>query len=322
MANTPLFIVGVQRSGTSLVREVLRNHPQIGLTHAETNLLPAMFRRISRVGPPTNEADFTNLARWVRRFPYFEHLSSKNISFSDERWFSTCQSLDTAGIFEAMARLDADAPPKSVRVWGDKSPSYRKNLELIAQLFPNAHVLHVIRDVRDVCHSAQNAWGAHPLRTAQTWTDDITTCRAQSAALQESQYLEIHYEALTANPEEEFAKVCSFLGLDFQAEILTLPNPVDPLGQTSEAKEIVSQNQDRWKQSFSPRTLTQIERIAAPVMHTCGYSLESDASNQGSLSAARLGALRIRDGLYLLNHRRSRWGLLKALQRTAHAAFQ
>jgi len=321
MANTPLFIVGIQRSGTSLVREVLRNHPEIALTHAETNLLPALSRKISRTGPPTSEADFIQLARWIRRFPYFEHLTAKSVSFSDKEWFRTCPTLNAAGIFESMAKLDAGAAPESVRVWGDKSPSYRKHLELIAQLFPAARVLHVIRDVRDVCHSAQVAWGAHPLRTAQTWTDDITTCRAQSIALQEAHYLEVHYEDLTANPKQGFAKIYDFLELDFSEEILTLPTPVDPLGQTSEAREIVSQNHGHWKQELAARTLKQIEGIAGPVMRSVGYAPESGVSEQAPLSAARLQALRIRDGLCLLNHRRSRWGLISALQRTAHAAL-
>ncbi len=322
MATTPLFIVGVQRSGTSLVREVLRNHPLIALTHAETNLLPALARKIARTGMPETESEFSHLAKWVRRFPYFQHLESKEASFTDGAWFEASSSLDAAGIFEAMARLDAGGVSETLRVWGDKSPAYRTDLPLLARLFPNSRVLHVIRDVRDVCLSAQMAWGAHPLRTAQTWASDIETCRADSVELGHRHYLEVQYEALLDNPKHEFSKVCDFLDLEFSADMLKLSGPVDPLGQTADAREVVAHNKGHWKEALPTDTRTQIEGIAGTVMNACGYPLEFGEPQRAPLSSAHLGALRVRDGLYLLNHRRSRWGLLSALQRTAHAALQ
>ncbi|MEE2751418.1 MAG: sulfotransferase [Myxococcota bacterium] len=321
-ARTPLFIVGIQRSGTSLVREVLRNHPLIALTHAETNLLPALARKLERTKPLHTQSDFSQISRWTRRFPYFRHLESKEIEFTNEAWFGACERLDAAGIFEAMARLDAGEVSETHRVWGDKSPAYRTELPLLARLFPGAHVLHVIRDVRDVCLSAQRAWGAHPLRTAQTWANDIEACRADSAELGDGHYLEVHYEALLHNPKHEFSTICQFLDLEFSQDMLNLSNPVDPLGQTANAQEIVTHNRDHWKEAFSSDTRAQIENIAGTAMNTCGYPLEFGEAKAAPLSPAHLGALRVRDGLYLLNHRRSRWGLLSALQRTAHAAFQ
>jgi hypothetical protein len=200
-APAPIFIVGCQRSGTTLLRLMLDAHPRISCG-PESRFLPDLARitrddwpRMSRYGLPREE--------WHERVAEF---------------------------FDGFQREYAEQRGK-VR-WADKSPRYAMSLDYIAEVFPNCQVLHVIRDGRDVVASHRRRWGyASAVRATVKWPRYVAFARDVGAALGPDRYLEVRYEDLVSEPRETAARVLAFLGEPWDDAVLaydTRPHDVSP----------------------------------------------------------------------------------------------
>ena len=119
----PIFIVGMPRSGTSLLEQILASHPDVH-GGGEMTFLHAELRR--RMGP-----------RLMNDF------ASAVASFSDTEWSELGQSL--------LGHLH-DVAPSAARVT-DKMPSNFMMLGLVHALFPQARIIHCRRDALDTCVS-------------------------------------------------------------------------------------------------------------------------------------------------------------------------
>ena len=270
----PLFIVGMPRSGTSLLRDLLRGHPLIRIPAAETNLLPQWTARWSRFGDLSERERFAAFYRHALREAYFqwmEKLTGRPIP--EEVWYSSCRAFGPADVFEALVRHDVGAPPGTRLVWGDKSPSYTEHLALLAELFPAARFVHIVRDVRDCCLSLRTTWRKNMIRGAQRWVDGVTKAR-RAGELIPGRYLEIRYEDLLADPERELRQCCDFLGLQFDLTMLRLQFATEPRGAAKGAEGVVTDNVRKFERMLDPRTRRRIEAIAAPTLRAFGYDVE------------------------------------------------
>jgi Sulfotransferase family len=96
--------------------------------------------------------------------------------------------------------LYADAQGKSA--YGDKTPAYVRRIAFLADRFPQARFIHLIRDGRNVATSLlENRLGHRRLNeTAQYWADCVIRSREAGLALQTTRYREVRYEELVMNP--------------------------------------------------------------------------------------------------------------------------
>ena len=104
--------------------------------------------------------------------------------------------------------------------WGDKTPIYVRQMELIQQLLPEASFVHIIRDGRDVALSSKDLWfGPDSVEeTARWWRSWVEEARQQAQNL--DHYIEIRYEDLVVDTELTLKEVCHFVGLDWDPIML------------------------------------------------------------------------------------------------------
>ena len=297
----PLFVVGMPRSGTKLLCALLDRHARIGITGIESEFLPWLARRFARL------RDFDAFYAEIVRQSYFSHRREQGKLIEPRRWQAACTDFSAAGVFEALIRVEVDAPRGSGRIWGDKSPSYIDDLPLIKQLYPAAKVLHIVRDVRDYCLSVRKAWGKDMLRAAQRWADDVRKAREDGAALG-GDYLELRYEDLLADTEAELRRVCTFLGVEFEPAMLTLERPAESLGDAAGATQVVAGNRGKW-QAMAPEMLARVEEIAGALMLECGYALALPHKAPRRLSALEMHVAQLKDAWHLVRSDRMGWGL-------------
>ena len=265
----PLFVMGVGRSGTKLIRNLLINHPKVYLTD-EAGILPYMIRN-------WQEANFKNKKVFKKMYSDICGTSpmivkqKKGQLISADEWYGTCKTYDFEGIMEAFTRYYTGFDKDSEVVWGDKTPTYNKHVSTLKKFLPNAKFIHIVRDVRDVCLSARKAWKSNLFQYAQVWYNDIKRCLKHFKDLDSSDYIEILYEDLITEPAEVMKQCFSFIGLGFSSEYLQLKKSLEPTGHAKDQDVIVKGNFGYYKKELSMEQIRRIESLTWPVLENYGY---------------------------------------------------
>lgn len=206
------FVVGVARSGTTLVRFMLDCHPQLAIP-AETHFIPSLIQG-SPIAPALQRDEFIRRVTSSFTWPDFR--------LSDETFTHALASVEPFTVADGLRvfyRQCAESQGK--QRWGDKTPTYAEHIAAIARLLPEAHFVHVIRDGRAVAASRRHlAFGPGPDIAAQArdWRRKVEATRMQSAAC--PHYMEVRYEDLLARPEAVLRTICVDLELEYDATML------------------------------------------------------------------------------------------------------
>lgn len=202
------IVIGVARSGTTLLRLMLDAHPELAIPH-ETHFLPAALRE-----PDASRERFSEL---LTGFPTWEDLDTPAELFRGELLgvepFSVPEGL------RAFYRLYARSRGKGR--WGDKTPKYVLHVRDIHEALPEARFLHIIRDGRDVAVSLRPLWfapGESMEALAGMWVEHISRARAEG--LGQPFYLEVRYEDLIADPAGQLQRITRFLDLPYDPTML------------------------------------------------------------------------------------------------------
>src|SRR5690606_16718789 len=132
------FIVGVARSGTTLLRLMLDAHPDLAIP-PETHFVPRLVKEIERgAGPAEAHAFVTGHQRWPDWGLDADELRAR---------FESLEPFTAGEALRAFFGLYAERQGKPR--WGDKSPTHLKRMARIHGALPEARFLHVIRDGRD-----------------------------------------------------------------------------------------------------------------------------------------------------------------------------
>jgi hypothetical protein len=204
-------IVGVPRSGTSLLRMMIDAHPAMAIP-PETGFLPAL----AELDPASDSAEaawriITSFHTW----PDF-HLDAATLRATFDRLAPLTPADAARAFYRAYAARHGKAR------WGDKTPGYSAAIDRIAALLPEARFVHMIRDGRDVMVSVRALWfrpGDTVDACASDWVQRIVAARALGANV--PWYLEVRYEALVRQPEDTLRTICDFLELPFDPAMLS-----------------------------------------------------------------------------------------------------
>ena len=269
--NGPLFIVGMVRSGTKLLRGLLLENPRVQIPAGESDLLPLWIDQWERYGDLSRRDAFDAFYRQASGLPYLVAMTRVGFPADPDRWYAACPAYDVAGVFEGLIRTQLGAGPGDL--WGDKTPSYTRHVAQIAHAFPEARVVHIVRDVRDYCLSVNKAWGKNRFRAAQRWSDDVRRARTDGAALG-PRYLEVRYEDLIADPGPAMERVCRFAGIEFDPSMLSLSKPSEVAGDAGGMRAVKRDNAGKFRTRMDASTLRRIEAIAGDVLRDAGYEVE------------------------------------------------
>ncbi|HEY3534882.1 MAG TPA: sulfotransferase [Pedococcus sp.] len=186
----PIFVVGCQRSGTTMLRLLLDSHSRISCG-PETRFLEDLERIVGR--------------DWKRLSQY---------GFEQEEW------LRRIAAFFGGVQHDY-AVSRGKQRWADKSPRYAMKLDFVTRVFPDAQVVHLIRDGRDVAVSHRKRFGYwSSVKSSVKWPRYIATARAAGLAMPPGRYHEVRYERLVADQEATVRELMDFLGEEFEPGML------------------------------------------------------------------------------------------------------
>jgi hypothetical protein len=121
---------------------------------------------------------------------------------------------------------------KNPTVWGDKNNYYVNHLDELLEIYPGAKFLHIVRDGRDVACSyrevaASQFTGKYAPKfssdiehIAQEWSANVKRVDAFFASIDVNNEHVLRYEDLVTSPESTMTRVCAWLGLDYQPQML------------------------------------------------------------------------------------------------------
>ncbi len=206
-----IFIVGVPRSGTTLLRLMVDSHPRITIL-PETFFLIDIFN--ANQGDCCSAAQLSKLISSCRRWPDF----GMDKTALDSRIRSLDPFSMARGVNE-FYRYYAEIHQKPI--WGDKTPEYGLYISAIAQLFPEARFIHLVRDGRDVYLSVKDTWfgGQYtPHSHALMWKKFVSSVSNQGSKI--SHFTEVRYEDIVTDTENSLREICRFVEMDFDDQML------------------------------------------------------------------------------------------------------
>jgi Sulfotransferase family len=215
----PVFIVGCGRSGTTMLMLMLDRHPQLAIPTESHFIMHQWRQRRSMVAGGSFQADVL-----TKRILQSDHFRRWDVP--EEIVWHNVHALDKPGFADVIrAVFLAYAATQGKPRWGDKTPVYVHELDLLARLFPDARFIHIIRDGRDVALSYSShesaPWG--PMNVSQAalkWRRDVNAGRRSGALLGGSRYIEVRYESLVDDAQGQLEAVCRFLDLPFEQAML------------------------------------------------------------------------------------------------------
>lgn len=211
----PFFVLGAQRSGTTMLRLMLNNHPRLAIPH-ETVFITQFFHKLQHYGDLTKADNRRALLDHVAAHP----LVLRGKLIPDKAAVLAKEPHSYASLIDAIMTSYAESRAK-LR-WGDKTPYYTPDIDILNGIFPRAKFIHMLRDGRDVALSQRKIdWcSSNSFRLAQDWMWKITICHKVGRVLGPERYLELRYEDLVRDPEFSLRRACEFLGEDFDGRML------------------------------------------------------------------------------------------------------
>jgi hypothetical protein len=288
--NEPFFIVGFQRSGTTLLRLMLNAHPELAIPHDSAELWPTYARLASTAYEGLRTAE--DVRRMMDDLLREPRIHAWQTELPREAVFADPLPSSFPGVMRRFHEVYARAHGKSR--WGDKNTGTLVELDRLNAEFPRCQIIHLVRDGRDCAQSHRSktyVYGyENVLRVALEWRDQVTLCHKMGAMLPRERFLEIRYEDLVADPEGVLRQACTFLGTSFSPRMTTYHDHLDehvPRDRQSLwpllNRPPIASNAFKWKSGMSSRDQAIFERTAGHLLRTFGYETSETVARHGRI---------------------------------------
>lgn len=278
---TPVFVLGSPRSGTTLLYNMLLSAGGFAVYLAESNAFNLLAPNFGDLG--RREARQKLLHAWLGSKLF--RASGLDASQIENEFLELGRNI---GDFLQIV-MGKIARAQGKQRWAENSPEGILHLPLIKRLIPNALVIHMIRDGRDVAMSLSNVKYLQPfpwqkgigLTGAGIYWEWILQHGRRYGQQLGPDYIEIHFEDLVASPCETLKNIGSFIDQDLDHDRIqavgygSVSRPNTSFG--SEPRENFNPI-GRWKKGFSRQQLSRFENILGKTLSELGYATATEAA--------------------------------------------
>lgn len=308
MSGGPIFVGGLERTGTSLLYALLASHPNIAMTR-RTNWWTFFDGHFGDL------ADDRNLDRLLDTMLRYRRHRKLNPDRERLRREFVAGERTYCRLFELLEDHHAERLGKPR--WGDKSLHTERYADRVLECFPDARILHMVRDPRDRYASALKRWkrnrGGVGTATA-AWIASVQLGDRNGQRLPEHCRI-VRYEDLASDPEGELRRICDFIGEPFEAAMLQMGGASDfrdAGGNSSFGKfaagQISTSSIGRYRSILNESQIAFIQARAGRLMTEHGYELTTVDLDGVALARHRaiatpmnlatMGAWRLREAWY------------------------
>lgn len=294
-SKAPVFVLGCGRSGTKLLYHTLLSAGGFALYHAESNTFNLIGLRFGDLARRANRRDL--LDHWLRsKLFYRSGLTREEI---EPRILEECRN---AGDFLRIL-METIAHKQGVDRWAECTPLHLLYLPIIKKMFPDALIVHIIRDGRDVAVSLDRIGWIKPfpwdrarklLVPAIFWKWIVGKGRRYGRRMG-ADYLEVHYEDVVEKPRETLARIGSFIDHDLNYDRIqqnAQGSMVDPNSSfRGDGEEKESNPVGRWRTVLSADEVANIESLIGDQLQQLEYPLVAGSKSRRSLTVGLMGLL-------------------------------
>lgn len=247
-----VFIVGCPRSGTTLTQKTIESHSHCFAYQGESGMF-------------TNQNIF--------------RLNRKHFGLEGNELRKALSKADNVVDFfdQQVRRLNKELPGE---IYVDKTGHHILKLDFILRSFPNARVIHIVRDGRDSYCSALGHDGVPQrdsvLAFAKYWTNAVDT---GLDAEKDQRVFHFRYEDFTRNPIPELKKIMNHIGLEAE------DSQIDPTSWADDSRArmkefnklqgpVTTSSIERWRTQLSSEEIADFNAIAGETLRRLGYSTE------------------------------------------------
>ena len=287
---SPIFIIGTERSGSNLLRLILDVHPDVVIPHP-----PHLMKYFGELDYG-NLSELDNLRSLSRDMVKLieTHIFPWEIPLSSETLAK--QALEPSHFGLVSTIYECVRSQHGVKRWGCKSTFMIKYITETLSVYPKAQFILLVRDPRDVAVSARKSVFSpcHPYLSATLWNEQQALGRAAESTLNDTQLYTLRYEDLLVDSEMVLRQVCDFLNLEFTPNLLRFfeqkeakksANLSESWGNT--ARPILKNNHQKFHTELSPKDIATVEKLCQDNMQYFGYALVTDQAVLQNLTIGR-----------------------------------
>ncbi len=224
LLQSPVFLVGSERSGSTLLRLMLDHHPEIAFDK-EFDFAVAL---VSDTGQMPSTQGYLEWIKYVRAVDYAVNPS---LGYREQ-------------VNDFLRQKQAGSGGKKY-----VGATVHVHFDRLRFLWPDARYVHLVRDPRDVSRSMlQKGWAGNIYQASGFWTQAEDCWDLLATHLSTDQAIELHYEDLVTQTETQLSRICKFIGVEFAPVMLDYQ--VDARQYPPPNQSLASQ----WKASSRLRT--------------------------------------------------------------------
>jgi hypothetical protein len=294
-----VFMVGVERSGTTILRTMLDMHSRLAMTPESYFpvewLRPHLRQVYEHAGDTRNTVDTALLLRELGKHEWFGKWGLP-LDAVESAW-RTDPPRTVPDALRGLYRAYGDAEGKDLV--GDKTPAFVWEIPLLAEAFPTARFIHVVRDGRDVALAFKALAHRRPDTLPDGviyWRNHVRAGRRFGHAIP-GRYTEVRYEDLLDDPRAQLEKLCEFLGLGFEEQMLDYQSKAEATAATYVGPDVhanlrkpLSKGLRDWRRDISPSELAVLQRLGGATLAAFGYETTPLPSGAGGLKVAALAS--------------------------------
>lgn len=274
--NSPFFIVGSGRSGTTLLRMILAGHSRISIPPETWYIIPLVQEL--PIGSPLTGEQVTRACQIM-----VSHYRWPDLNIDANGFRQKALGLEHPTLRDIVDIVyDGYLAMEGKARWGDKTPPYIQIVPQLHRLYPRAKFIYLVRDGHDVAKSfqAKGWYGRWLYANTREWEKAARFYRQYRRSHPEIPVLEIKYEMLVTHTEETVRRICEFLNERFDTGMLDwkdqLADKIPEREANIHAKlSRMPRESDiyRWRREMSSRDVLVAEAFMHDELRRQGYQM-------------------------------------------------
>jgi len=284
-----IFIVGLPRTGTKLMRNILQGSPMIHcrisdegffLGHSISPVIsPGVRHHINKIGDMSEDSNVVKLVDYMYsgKFvgTYWTMLKNGRLGVDKNQFLQEILKSDRTdkSIYEIIMRIHTNLTDTTIL--GDRTPSHLYHVPMLMKWFPEAKVIHTFRDPRAIIASQLKRLDLHYSMVVPYIT--ISWIRAVRLhytykGLYPNNYILSQFEDLVSDPELKIKEICDFLNIEFHSDMLSPRKDISSFYSKKGATGFDRDTLVRWKHYLSPGIKKWIFFWTKKYLEQFGYS--------------------------------------------------